>query len=317
MPSAGYVRLRARPAGGRHAGDAQALSRARRHRRGLAPRPADHHPSARAARRSRTARRFARGIAAGADAVMVAHIELPALDPAEFSPATLSAPIVTGLLRGEMKFGGLVYTDSMSMDAVSRRLSPGEAAVRAIQAGNDIVLHSPDEAAAVAAIKSGGAERARFRWRRSTQSVRRILQAKARLGLYKTRTVALDDVPKRVGGRRAHAWSRSSSARSRSRCSRTIATRCRCACRAKRRCCICRCSTTRQNWRIAAPSRTFLPELRERWPNVAAIELSDRSTTRRDRTRARVSAALRRDRRVGASCGRRPAAAGWIWRRRS
>ena len=48
---------------------------------------------------------------------MTAHIELPALDPGEFSPASLSQPIVTGLLRGEMKFDGLVYTDSMGMDA--------------------------------------------------------------------------------------------------------------------------------------------------------------------------------------------------------
>src|SRR6185436_10343896 len=77
---------------------------------------------------------FRQGLAAGADAVMVAHIELPALDPADFSPATLSAPIVTGLLRGEMKFQGLVFTDSMGMDAIAKRLSPGDAAVRAIQA---------------------------------------------------------------------------------------------------------------------------------------------------------------------------------------
>jgi beta-glucosidase-like glycosyl hydrolase len=68
---------------------------------------------------------FRQGIAAGADAIMVAHIELPALDPAEFSPATLSRPIVTDLLRNQMKFNGLIYTDSMGMDAVSKRLSPG------------------------------------------------------------------------------------------------------------------------------------------------------------------------------------------------
>ena len=68
---------------------------------------------------------FREGIAAGADAVMIAHIQLPALDPGEFSPATLSQPIVTGLLRGEMKFDGLIYTDSMGMDAVARRLLAG------------------------------------------------------------------------------------------------------------------------------------------------------------------------------------------------
>ena len=85
---------------------------------------------------------------------MTAHIQLPALDAAEFSPATLSQAIVTGLLREQMNFEGLVVTDSMGMDAVSGRLSPGDAAVRAIKAGNDIVLHSPDDDAAVAAIRS-------------------------------------------------------------------------------------------------------------------------------------------------------------------
>jgi beta-N-acetylhexosaminidase len=145
---------------------------------------------------------IAKAIAAGADAVMVGHIQMPALDPGEFSPATLSGPIVTGLLRGEMKFGGLIVTDSMSMDAVTRKIGPGEAAVRAIQAGNDIVLHSPDEDAAIAAIKaatqSGALPIARI-----DQSVRRILEAKARLGLYKSKTVVLDDIPKRVGGRQS------------------------------------------------------------------------------------------------------------------
>ena len=70
----------ARPPGRRRARDAQALSRPRRHRRRLAPRPADHQAPARAARRVELAP-FRAGIAAGADAVMTAHIELPALDP--------------------------------------------------------------------------------------------------------------------------------------------------------------------------------------------------------------------------------------------
>src|SRR4029077_20352619 len=87
---------------------------------------------------------FRLGIAQGAEAVMAAHIELPALDPAPSTPATFSRPILQDLLRVEMGFGGLVYTDSMSMDAVARMLAPGEAAVRAVLAGADQVLHSPD-----------------------------------------------------------------------------------------------------------------------------------------------------------------------------
>ncbi|PYR61709.1 MAG: beta-N-acetylglucosaminidase, partial [Acidobacteria bacterium] len=91
---------------------------------------------------------FRAGIAAGADAVMTAHIEMPALDPTPNTPTTLSEPIVGGVLRKELGFGGLIYTDSMGMAGVTALYKPGEAAVRAVKAGNDIVLHSPDDAAA-------------------------------------------------------------------------------------------------------------------------------------------------------------------------
>jgi len=220
---------------------------------------------------------FRDGLAAGADAVMVAHIELPALDPAEFSPATLSQPIVTGLLRGDMKFQGLVFTDSMGMDAVAKRLSPTDAAVRAIQAGNDVVLHSPDDAAAVAGIKAavqaGTIPRAQVE-----ASVRRLLQAKARLGLYKSRTVVLDDVAKRVGGRQNALVAQQLSQKS---ITLIRDDRNQVPLRVPREGSVLYLSILDYpaNWRIAAPSRTFLPELRKRWPAGASIELSDRSTT--------------------------------------
>jgi len=220
---------------------------------------------------------FRQGLAAGADAVMVAHIELPALDPADFSPATLSAPIVTGLLRGEMKFQGLVFTDSMGMDAIAKRLSPGEAAVRAIQAGNDVVLHSPDDAAAVAALK-GAVQAGKITVAQVDASVRRLLQAKARLGLYKTRTVPLDDVPKRVGGRQSAVIAQQLSQKS---ITLIKDDRNQVPLRVPREASVLYLSLLDYpaNWRIAAPSRTFLPELRKRWPIGASIELTDRSTT--------------------------------------
>ena len=74
---------------------------------------------------------FRDGIAAGAAGAMVAHVEMPALDPTP-GPATLSTPIVSGLLRRDLGFDGIIYTDSMLMDAVSKALPPGEAAVRAV-----------------------------------------------------------------------------------------------------------------------------------------------------------------------------------------
>jgi beta-N-acetylhexosaminidase len=220
---------------------------------------------------------FRQGMAAGADAMMIAHIELPALDSAEFSPATLSKPIVTGLLRGEMKFAGLIYTDSMGMDAVSKRLSPGAAAVRAIQAGNDIVLHSPDDAAAVAGIKAA-VEKGEIPVAQIDASVRRVLYQKARLGLNRMKTVPLDDVAAKVGGRKNATVAQALSQKS---ITLIKDDRNQVPLRVPRESSILYLSMLdyQSGWRIAAPSRTFLPELRRRWPGVTAIELSDRSTT--------------------------------------
>lgn len=219
---------------------------------------------------------FRAGIAAGADAVMTGHIELPALDAGAFSPASLSRPIVTGLLRGELKFDGLVYTDSMRMEAIARSLTPGEAAVRAIQAGNDVVLDPPDPAAAVAALKAAVA-RGDIPAAQVDASVRRILTAKARLGLYKSKLVPLGDVPKLVGGRVHAAVAQQISARSmtlikddRNQVPLRVPGNAAVLCLSL--------LDYPGGWRIAAPGRTFIPELRKRWPNLTAIELSDRST---------------------------------------
>ena len=96
---------------------------------------------------------FRRGVEQGVGAVMAAHIELPSLDPAPSTPATFSRPILHDLLRQEIGFAGLVYTDSMSMDAVSKMVSPDEGAIRALLAGADQVLHSPDPIAAFNGIR--------------------------------------------------------------------------------------------------------------------------------------------------------------------
>ena len=142
---------------------------------------------------------FRDGIAAGAAGAMVAHVEMPALDPTP-GPATLSAPIVSGLLRRDLGFDGVIYTDSMLMDAVSKALPPGEAAVRAVLAGVDVVLDPPDlratYAALNAAVASGRLTRARIE-----ASARRVLSHKARLGLHLSRTVNLDGVMTAVGTR--------------------------------------------------------------------------------------------------------------------
>ena len=112
-------------------------------------------------------RPFRDSIAAGADGVMTAHIELPELEPAEATPATFSARIVGRLLRDELDFDGLVFTDSMRMRAISELVPPAQAAARAVAAGHDVVLHSPDDPAAFrglkAAVMQGESHRSAYR----------------------------------------------------------------------------------------------------------------------------------------------------------
>jgi beta-N-acetylhexosaminidase len=219
---------------------------------------------------------FRAGIAAGADAVMTGHIEIPALDPAQQTPTTLSAAIIGGVLRDELAFRGLIYTDSMGMQGVTKMHGPGEAAVRAVLAGNDVVLHSPDDAAAFAAIrdavKSGRVTEARL-----NESVERILRAKARAGLHRSKGVDLDAIAGALGTRASQAVADRVSQQSITliKDERGLV-----PLQLPRDAAILYLSVLDypSGWRIAAPSRTFIPELRERWPDVTAIELSDRTT---------------------------------------
>ena len=219
---------------------------------------------------------FRAGVAAGADAVMTAHIELPELDPTPKTPTTLSGPIIQGLLRKDLGFDGLIYTDSMGMAGVAAIYSPAEAAVRAIKAGNDVILHSPDDAAAfrglVDAVKAGEIPAAQV-----DASVQRILRAKARAGLHRNRLVNLDQISTVVGTRRNQGVADQVSERS---ITLLKDTRSQVPLKAPREAQVLYLSVLDfpSNWRIAAPSRTFIPELRKRWPNVTSIELSDRTT---------------------------------------
>ena len=83
---------------------------------------------------------FRAAVAAGVPMVMAAHVHYPALD-ADETPATLSPAAVTGLLRGELGYGGVVITDAMEMHAVARRYAPEQAARLALEAGCDLLLY--------------------------------------------------------------------------------------------------------------------------------------------------------------------------------
>ena len=219
---------------------------------------------------------FKAGIAAGAGAVMTAHIEMPSLDPAPNTPTTLSAPIVSGVLRREMGFDGLVYTDSMGMAGVTKLYSPGEAAVRAIKAGNDIVLHSPDDGAAFAglkaAVQSGEIPAAQLE-----KSVERVLRAKARAGLHRVRAVNLEALPSVVGSR-AHQAVADAVSRKSITLLKDQHTQVPLKLGADAQILYLSILDSPGGWRIAAPSRSFIPELKRKWRGVTSVELSERST---------------------------------------
>ena len=129
---------------------------------------------------------FRAAIASGAAAIMVAHIWYPALEPQVGLPASLSPRIVTGLLRQELGYDGLIVTDALDMDAVDGAFSYPQAVLLAIQAGVDLVASAhigPDSHAgaiqAVAdAVRAGQLPAARL-----DESVRRILRAKLDYGI--------------------------------------------------------------------------------------------------------------------------------------
>ena len=149
--------------------------------------------------------------------------------------------------------------------------------MRAIQAGNDIVLHSPDDAAAFPGIKAA-VEKGEIRRRRSTRPSSRILRAKARLGCTGRSSSTWTTSPTHVGSRAHKAVARDVSQRSITLIKDERESACRCACRATAPCCISRCSTIRPAGASRRRAARFIPELRKRWPNVTAIELSDRTT---------------------------------------
>jgi len=141
---------------------------------------------------------FRAAIAAGVGSIMTGHLNVPALEPDPNTPATLSSRVLTDLLRKQMGFDGLVVTDAMDMGGITVRYAPGDAAVRSFLAGADALLMPPVPDAAyealLTAVNSGQISQERL-----DASVRRILQAKARLGLQKNRLVDIAALNSKFG----------------------------------------------------------------------------------------------------------------------
>lgn len=137
---------------------------------------------------------FRAAIAAGVDAMMSAHIYFPALEP-ERLPVTLSRAVLSGLLRQELGYDGMIVTDCMEMDAIAANYGTVDAAVMAVEAGADLVLISHTAhlqagafEALLAAVKSGRISEARI-----NESVTRLLKYKAKRGLFENGMDTADD----------------------------------------------------------------------------------------------------------------------------
>lgn len=144
---------------------------------------------------------FRAAVAAGIDSIMTAHIVVPALDPAE-DPATLSRPILTGILREELGYDGVVVTDSLGMEGVRTKYGDDRVPVLALKAGVDQLLNPPslDVAwnAVLKAVRDGELTESRL-----DESILRVLRMKAKLGLFDDPYVSHAGVDRTVG-RRAH-----------------------------------------------------------------------------------------------------------------
>ncbi|MFE3379107.1 glycoside hydrolase family 3 protein [Streptomyces anulatus] len=140
---------------------------------------------------------FRAAIRARIDSIMTAHIVVPALDPSE-DPATLSRPILTGILREELGYDGVVVTDSLGMEGVRTKYGDDRVPVLALLAGVDQLLNPPNLSVAwnavLEAVRGGEISEARV-----DESILRILRLKSRLGLFRDPFVSRRGVERTVG----------------------------------------------------------------------------------------------------------------------
>ncbi len=126
---------------------------------------------------------------AGVQSVMVAHLDVPSLEKTARLPTTLSYSTVTTLLKEELRFGGLVFTDALNMEGVAKAYAPGEVDLRAFAAGADVLLFSQDVPTAVARIKTAIAANTVTR-AELERRVKKILAAKWDAGLHTPSTIS-------------------------------------------------------------------------------------------------------------------------------
>jgi beta-glucosidase-like glycosyl hydrolase/CubicO group peptidase (beta-lactamase class C family) len=140
----------------------------------------------------------------GIQSVMVAHLHIPAIDATKNLPTTLSKPAITSLLKEQMGFEGLTFTDAMMMKGVTKHFQAGEAEIRALKAGIDVVLMPDSAMLSISRVKKAIAA-GELNWTDLEKSIKKILRAKYRLGLHDYKPVSLQRVLADINNPTAHA----------------------------------------------------------------------------------------------------------------
>jgi beta-N-acetylhexosaminidase len=140
---------------------------------------------------------FRAAVGQGIDAIMTAHIAVVGMEGPNAGPATLSHTFMTTILRDEMHFGGVLFTDAMTMGGVAKRYGATEPLIMALDAGADVLLMPRSVPEAIETV-AGAVKSGRLSESRIDASVRRVLTAKARAGLRQGRLVDLNAVDRIV-----------------------------------------------------------------------------------------------------------------------
>lgn len=154
---------------------------------------------------------FRAAVAAGTDAIMTGHLVMPALDPTE-TPATLSEPILSGLLREELGYDGVVVTDALTMDGVRATYGDDRIPVMALNAGADVLLMPKDMDVAYRAVLDA-VRTGEIPGQRIEEAVARVLKLKITRGVVARPLVNAEQAAERVGTDRSLACARAVSDR--------------------------------------------------------------------------------------------------------
>ncbi len=147
---------------------------------------------------------FSASIKAGVHSIMAGHLGIPGIEKNPKITATLSQKVITDLLKNKMKFDGLIVTDAMNMESVTKNFSAADATVKAFKAGNDLILFPPDEEIAIDALHTA-VKYGEFNNERINHSLRKLLAAKRWLKIEDKRFINLNDIPKTVSSKKHFA----------------------------------------------------------------------------------------------------------------